>query len=200
MDSLSTVRGVGHRARVEVAGGFHHVTARGNRRNTLFHDERDYLTLLRHLETAVERFRWLCHGFCLLPNHCHLLVETPEPNLGRGMLVVNGSYARYVNWRYKLDGHAFQGPYHDEHVTHDGHLLTTCRYITRNPVEAGLCDGPEAWKWPATGRRSVSIPARRISASTPSGMSLAPPRTSPKAATRLQSNLVASDAVIAYNP
>jgi putative transposase len=138
---------VGHRASNEVPGGFHHVTARGNRRNTLFHDERDYLRLLRHLATAVERFGWLCHAFCLLPNHYHLLVETPAPNLGRGMLVVNGSYARYVNWRYKLDGHAFQGPYHDEHVEHDGHLLTTCRYIARNPVEAGLCARPEDWRW-----------------------------------------------------
>jgi putative transposase len=135
------------RVRHELAGGFHHITARGNRRTTLFHDERDYLRFLRHLATAVERFGWFCHSLCLLPNHYHLLIETPEPNLGRGMLVINGSYARYVNWRYKLDGHAFQGPYDAEAVLDDGHLFATCRYIARNPVEAGLCDHPADWRW-----------------------------------------------------
>jgi putative transposase len=68
-------------------------------------------------------------------------------NLGRGMLVINGSYARYVNWRYKLDGHAFQGPYHAEPVVDDGHLIMTCRYIARNPVEANLCDDHAWWPW-----------------------------------------------------
>ncbi len=133
--------------RVEAPGGLHHVTARGNRRQTLFHDERDYASLLRHLATAVERFGWLCHAYCLMPNHYHLLIETPEPNLGKGMLVVNGSYARYVNWRYKSDGHVFQGPYHAEPVARDEHLLECCRYIVRNPVKAELCATLFDWPW-----------------------------------------------------
>ena len=135
------------RHRFEEAGAFHHVTSRGNRRATLFHDDRDYLTYLRHLAGAVERCGWRLHAYCLMPNHTHLLVETPAPNLSKGMLVVNGSFARYLNWRYKLDGHVFQGPFDSEHIETDEHLLEVCRYIVLNPVRAGLCRRPDEWRW-----------------------------------------------------
>jgi putative transposase len=138
---------MGPKPRFEEAGAFHHVTSRGNRRATLFQDDRDYLTYLRHLLTAVERCGWRCHAYCLMPNHTHLLIETPEPNLSKGMLIVNGSFARYVNWRHKLDGHVFQGPFCSEHVARDEHLLETCRYIVLNPVRAALCEHPADWRW-----------------------------------------------------
>ena len=131
----------------ERAGGLHHVTARGNRRQTIFHDDRDRRRFFRYLATAVERCGWLCHAYCLMTNHYHLLLETPEPNLGRGMLVVNGSYARYLNRTHELDGHVFDGPYGVEAVERDEHLLETCRYIVRNPVRAGLVDNPGDWSW-----------------------------------------------------
>jgi hypothetical protein len=82
-----------------------------------------------------------------MTNHYDLLLETPEANLGRGMLVVNGSYARYVNRRYELGGHVFEGPYRVEPVTRDGHFLETCRYVVRNPVRAGLVEHPGDWPW-----------------------------------------------------
>src|SRR5439155_9970884 len=91
--------------------------------------------------------RLLCHAYCLMTNHYHLLLETPEPNLGRGMLVVNGSYARYLNRTHELDGHVFDGPYGVDAVERDEHLLETCRYIVRNPVRAGLVDNPGDWSW-----------------------------------------------------
>ena len=126
---------------------FHHVTSRGNRRQTIFFDGNDFRTFLRHLATAVDRFAWRCHAYCLMTNHYHLLLETPEPEIDRGMLVVNGSYARYVNWRYELTGHVFEGPYHVEPIERDEHFMETCRYIVRNPVRAQLVAQPYNWRW-----------------------------------------------------
>src|SRR5690348_7159780 len=98
---------MGQKPRFEGAGAFFHVTSRSNRRATLFHDDRDYSTYVRHLSRAVERCGRRCHGYCLMPNHTHLLLET-EPTLSKGMLILNGSFASYVNWRNDLSGHVFQ--------------------------------------------------------------------------------------------
>jgi putative transposase len=116
-------------------------------RQTLFHDDRDYARFLRYLATAIERFAWRCHSYCLIPNHYHVLLEVEPPTLGRGMLVVAGSYARYFNHRYGAQGHVFQGPYDAEPVVRESHLLETFRYIAANPVRAGLCERPADWRW-----------------------------------------------------
>jgi putative transposase len=133
--------------RQNVAGGIYHVTARGNAREDIFRDEFDYVAFLRGLSATVERYRWRCHAYCLVPNHYHLLIETPEPNLSRGMLWLNGSYARRFNGRHERVGHVFQGPYRAELLEREEHLLEVCRYIALNPVRAGLCDDPASWPW-----------------------------------------------------
>ena len=124
-----------------------HVTGRGNAQASIFVDEIDYISYLRVLATVVARFGWVCHSYCLLPNHTHVLVETPDPNLGKGMRILNGMYAQRFNARYRRVGHVFQGPYRSELLSRDGHLLEVCRYIPLNPVRAGLCDDPAAWPW-----------------------------------------------------
>jgi REP-associated tyrosine transposase len=126
---------------------FHHVTGRGVMRRTLFHDERDYARFIKYLAVAIEPFEWQCHSYCLIPNHYHLLIESKIGTLGRGMLVLAGSYARYYNYRYKTDGHVFQGPYVPTAVETDEHLMDAFRYIALNPVKAGLCARPEDWRW-----------------------------------------------------
>jgi REP element-mobilizing transposase RayT len=133
--------------RIEYSGAFGHVTARGNDKQAIFLDDVDYMTFLRMLAQVVAEFGWRCHAYCLMPNHYHLLLETPEPNLGRGMHVLNGRYARRFNERHGHVGHVFQGPYHREPVERDEHLAETCRYIALNPVRAGLCERPEDWPW-----------------------------------------------------
>jgi len=125
----------------------YHAYSRGNRRATIFFDDADYATFLRHFESVVERFEWMCHGFCLMPNHYHLLLETPEPNLARGMHVLNLAYARHLNWRYARSGHVFQGPYRSSLVRREPHLIELCRYIALNPVRAGLVAHPADWRW-----------------------------------------------------
>jgi REP element-mobilizing transposase RayT len=133
--------------RIEVAGGFHHVYSRGNQRDPIFLDELDYVAFLRRLAKVIAKFGWLCHSFCLMPNHFHLLIETPEPNRGAGMQVLNLSYARWFNWRHRRVGHVFQGPYGLTHVLHDAHLMELCRYIAMNPVRAFLVADPADWPW-----------------------------------------------------
>jgi len=126
---------------------FHHVNARRNVDRQLFVDDLDRRRFLETLQTTIERHGWLCHSYCLMSNHYHLLIETPDENLAAGMLLLNGTYARYFNWRHAHVGHVFQGPYHDEPVIDDDHLLEASRYIVLNPVRAGLVTKPFDWAW-----------------------------------------------------
>jgi putative transposase len=130
-----------------VAGGMYHVFSRGNARAPIYLDDADYGTFLGQFEKVVERFEWRCHGFCLMPNHYHLLLETPEPNLPLGMHVLNLAYARYFNWRYDRVGHVFQGPYRLRLIRTDAYLVELSRYIVLNPVRAHVVLDPGDWRW-----------------------------------------------------
>ena len=136
---------MGHKHRIEVPGGLFHVTARGNAQDVIFRDDLDYLDFVRGIAEEASRHEWQCHSFCLMPNHYHLLLETPQPNLGTGMHRLNGAYARRFNARQRRLGHVFQGPYRAQVVERDEHLLEVYRYIALNPVRAGLCTDPAAW-------------------------------------------------------
>ncbi len=133
--------------RLERAGGIYHVIARGNRRQPIIEDERDSRRILHYVDDVVTRCVWRCHAYCLMPNHFHLLLETPEPNLSIGMQRLNGSYAQWFNRRHNVDGHLFQGRYHAVLIESNWHLLELSRYIVLNPVRAGLCAEPAAWVW-----------------------------------------------------
>ena len=125
----------------------YHITSRGNAREEIYRDDVDCLAFLRTLATTVPRFRWICHSFCLIPNHYHLLLETPEPNLAKGMRMLNRSFAEHFNKRHGRVGHVFQGPYGDVLIETDEHLLEVLRYIALNPVRAGLAGRPADWPW-----------------------------------------------------
>ena len=142
---------MGAKRRVEFPGAIYHVAARGNAQEAIYRDEVDYLRFLGALATTVSRFGWLCHSFCLIPNHYHLLVETPEPNLAKGMRILNGAYAQHFNGRHRRVGHVFQGPYKAQVVSRDGHLLETCRYLALNPHRAGL-----GLNWPWSSYRALA--------------------------------------------
>ena len=130
-----------------VADGIYHVTARGNGRAEIYADDEDRATFCRVLERSVERFDWRCLTYCLMGNHFHLLVQTPQPNLPRGMQSLQSGYAQEHNRRHGRAGHLFAGRYHAVLVQQDAHLLEVFRYIALNPVRAGLCRGPSEWTW-----------------------------------------------------
>ena len=133
--------------REEVVDGIQHVWARGNDRQVIFRDDRDRVLYLALLALTVAEVRWRLLVFCLMDNHAHLLVQTPEANLGRGVQRLHGLYGRKFNDRHDRVGHVFQGRFGSKLILDDEQLLTVVRYIQRNPVEAGLCRVASEWKW-----------------------------------------------------
>jgi putative transposase len=144
-------RCMGRQLRQDFEGALHHVYARGNRRQDIADESLDYRFLLWLVERAVERFKWEVHSYCLMPNHYHFLIETPEAGLSRGMQLINGRYAQAFNAGRGLDGHLFQGRFGSKLVESESHAIWVNRYIPRNPVEAKLVTGPAAWFWSSYG-------------------------------------------------
>lgn len=145
--------------RIEFPGAVYHVTSRGNARQSIFIDDEDRGRFLDVLSMVVERFHWLCHAYCLMENHYHLLIETPDGNLSKGMRELNGLYTQRFNQRYRRVGHLFQGRYKAILVEKDSHLLSLCRYVVLNPERAGLIKRPEQWRW-SSYRATVGLAKR----------------------------------------
>ena len=137
--------------RIEYPGAVYHVTSRGNARQAIFIDDEDRGRFLDVLSRVVQRFNWLCHAYCLMENHYHLLIETLNGNLSKGMRELNGVYTQGFNQRYRRVGHLLQGRYKAIIVEKDDHLLSLCRYVVLNPVRVGLIKGPEKWRWSSYG-------------------------------------------------
>ena len=133
--------------RLDHADATWHVTARGNERKPVFRDDEDYLGFLDLLGAVVRRFRWDLHAYVLMPNHYHLLLATPVPTLSLGMRQLGGVYTQRFNRRWSRCGHLFQGRFFSVHVERDSHLLELTRYLSLNPVRAGLVRDPADWRW-----------------------------------------------------
>lgn len=145
--------------RLELAGGLYHITARGNRREAIYFNDEDRVAWLKLLGDVCCRFNWRCHAFCQMTNHYHLVVETPDGNLARGMRQLNGVYTQHINRRYQRVGHLFQGRYTGILVEKDSHLLELARYVVLNPVRAGMINDVGDWPWSSyamtTGRQAA---------------------------------------------
>ncbi|MBI3398600.1 MAG: transposase [Deltaproteobacteria bacterium] len=133
--------------RIEYPGAVYHITSRGNEKKAVFKDKSDREAFLKVLAQVNKRYNWLCHAYCLMDNHYHTLVETPDGNLSIGMRQLNGVYTQTFNRRHKRPGHLFQGRYKAILIQKDSHLLEVCRYIVLNPVRARIVEQPGDWKW-----------------------------------------------------
>ncbi|MBN1141119.1 MAG: transposase [Deltaproteobacteria bacterium] len=133
--------------RIEFPGAFYHVTSRGNGRMAIFEDSCDQVLFLAVLAETVKKFRWLCHAYCLMNNHYHLLIETPKGNLSQGMRQLNGVYTQRFNRRTGRVGHLLQGRFKAILVDADNYLLELCRYIVLNPVRCGAVADPADYPW-----------------------------------------------------
>lgn len=133
--------------RVSYPGAFYHITARGNERKKIFSSNRDRLRFLSYLESAHMRYGALFHGYCLMENHYHLLLETPRENLSQIMHHINGAYTTYYNVKTSRSGHLFQGRYRSILVEKDAYCLELSRYIHLNPVRAGMVKNVEDYPW-----------------------------------------------------
>ncbi len=120
--------------RIEIAGGRYHFTARGNERGEIFKDDRDRGHFLELLSRWPERFGVKLHAYVLMPNHYHLLLETPEPNLSRAGQWLNVSYSVWFNRRHERSGHLLQGRFKAVLIEGDGQFQEVGRYVHLNPV------------------------------------------------------------------
>jgi putative transposase len=133
--------------RVEYPGALYHVISRGNAYQKIFRDDKDRIKFLDWIKDAVELHNLICHAYCLMDNHYHLLIETPDGNLSKAMRDLNGNYTQWFNARHKSVGHLFQGRYKAFVIEKETYLLQVARYIILNPIRAKLVDHPKDWKW-----------------------------------------------------
>lgn len=133
--------------RVQYNGAIYHVTSRGNSRDPIFYSDHDRILFLEILHKVTERFHWLCHVYCLMNNHYHLVVETPEGNIAAGMRQLNGVYTQEFNRGHGRVGHVFQGRYKAILIERESYLLEVCRYVVLNPLRAEIVTSVEDWKW-----------------------------------------------------
>ncbi|CCE25456.1 REP-associated tyrosine transposase [Methylotuvimicrobium alcaliphilum] len=133
--------------RIEFSGALYHVTSRGDRRESIYEDDEDRVQFLDVLKRVIEDFNWVCHAYCLMTNHYHLVIETPDANLSKGMRQLNGVFTQTSNRRHGRTGHLFQGRYKAILVDAESYLLELTRYVVLNPVRAGLVTSPGDWLW-----------------------------------------------------
>jgi REP element-mobilizing transposase RayT len=133
--------------RIELAGGLYHVTSRGDRREDIFLGDADRRAWLDVFGQVCKRFNWVCHAWCQMTNHYHIVVETAEGNLSQGMRQLNGVYTQHVNRTHARVGHVFQGRYKSILVERESYLLELARYVALNPVRARMVEDAGQWPW-----------------------------------------------------
>ena len=133
--------------RLEFAGALYHVTSRGDGQDDIFESDVDRHNFLSLLGDVCETYNWVCHAYCLMSNHYHLLIETPDANLSKGMRQLNGVYTQTFNRNHNRVGHVFQGRYKAIHIEKETYLLELARYIVLNPVRAEMVRAAKDWPW-----------------------------------------------------
>ncbi len=133
--------------RLEFAGALYHVTSRGNGRKKIYFKESDFELFINLLSTVCSHYHWIIHAYCLMSNHYHLLIETPDANLSKGMRQLNGVFTQAMNKKHHRVGHLFQGRYKSILVDRDAYLLELCRYIVLNPIRANMVASLDEWLW-----------------------------------------------------
>ncbi|MFT6915583.1 MAG: putative transposase [Motiliproteus sp.] len=133
--------------RLEFAGALYHVTSRGDRREDIYENDNDRDEFLSVLAAVCETYNWVCHAYCLMSNHYHLLIETPDANLSKGMRQLNGVYTQRYNHSHGRVGHVFQGRYKAILVEKENYLIDLSRHIVLNPVRAAMVFTAGDWPW-----------------------------------------------------
>ena len=152
------------RPRRQEAGLWYHIGARGVRKLPIVEDDDDRATFLHHLGEVVELFGWELTAYCLMTNHYHLVLRTPEPNIAAGMHRLNLVYAQLFNRKHGFAGHLFDARYWCRVLGTADYILEASRYVVLNPVRAELRRNPHEWEW-SSYRQTVgwSTPARYLS-------------------------------------
>ena len=132
--------------RTKSATGIYHVMVRGIDKRNIFLDDQDKTVFLEKLQKAKERSQFKLHGYCLMNNHVHLLIQEDE-DLGNTVKKITVGYVQWHNNRHLRTGHLFQNRYKSQNVESEPYLLTVLRYIHQNPVKANITSSPENYNW-----------------------------------------------------
>ena len=143
----ATVAAMARIARSSLADGLFHVVARGVPETPVFRSDTDRIGFLELLGARVRKHEWICHAYCLMDTHYHLVLESPRDALSRGMCELNGIYARRFNRRYGRFGHLFAERFSARWIESEEYLYEACSYVLLNPVKAALCDRVDEWPW-----------------------------------------------------
>ncbi len=133
--------------RIAYPNAWYHVMNRGRRAENTFLDKLDYEVFVELLQETSEAWNIQIAAYCMMPNHYHMLVHTPEGNISRAMRHVNGVYTQRINRRHHLEGQLFRGRYKSILVNGDSYLLQLVRYIHRNPLKAGIVKDMNTYPW-----------------------------------------------------
>ena len=136
--------------RSSLPDGFFHVTARGIPERAIYLDDPDRASFVRLLRRTEARHGWLCHAYCLLTTHYHLVVECTRASLSDGLRELNGLHARAFNQRHGRFGHLFSERFSTRAIESEEYLYEACAYVLLNPVKAGICARDEDWPWSYT--------------------------------------------------
>ena len=140
--------------RPDLPGATHHVAALAVEKEVAFREPADRRRLIAHLGAIVDLYQWKCRSFCLMGTHFHLILNTPEATLSRGMQHLCGAYAQWFNWKYGRRGHLFGRRFGSVQIFNESHLLNAHRYVALNPVRAGLSERPSLGAGEAIARSS----------------------------------------------
>lgn len=133
--------------RINASDLIYHIFARGNNRQPIFFETSDNQRFLQNLERYRDELKYTLYGYCLLPNHFHLLLRSGTVPVSKIMQVLMTAYTMYVNKKYDRVGHVFQGRFKSIVVEQESYLLEVLRYIHLNPVKGGLVDSVERYPW-----------------------------------------------------
>lgn len=139
---------MGSALRVQAPDVVYHVASRGVDKQRIFGvTDGDRFVFLALLARTVERYGWQLYAYCLMGNHFHLVLETPEGNIAAGMRDLKSAYALWFNAVRPREGVLFERRYFSESIVDEAHAFALCRYVVRNPVRAGMCAHPADWSW-----------------------------------------------------
>ncbi|MGL1931532.1 MAG: transposase [Desulfotalea sp.] len=133
--------------RIEYNDAWYHVMNRGRRSEDIFFTDQDYIDFIKVLKEASALWNLRISAYCLMPNHYHLLVQTPDSNISRCMRHINGVYTQRFNREHDKEGQLFRGRYKAILIDADNYLLEVMRYIHRNPLKARLVNALGDYRW-----------------------------------------------------
>jgi putative transposase len=133
--------------RIHFPGAIYHIILRGNAKQEIFFDEGDRHRFLVLLKDGIERYKFCLHGYCLMTNHLHLVIQVSEITLSRIMQNLSLRYTKWINWRHDRIGHLFHGRYKAIIVDADNYLSQLVAYLHLNPVRASMSENPADYPW-----------------------------------------------------